>query len=61
MNGYTNPTSIELRTLMIKHGGSYHEYMNERVTHIIASNLAHSKALILKNKLVVKPEWILAS
>ncbi len=46
---------------MIKYGGSYHEYMNDKVTHIIASNLAHSKALILKNKLVTKPEWILDS
>ena len=61
VNGFTNPTSIELRSLMLKHGGSYHEYMNDRVTHIIASNLAHSKALILKNKAVTKPEWILDS
>jgi hypothetical protein len=61
VNGFTNPTSIELRSLMLKHGGSYHEYMNEKVTHIIASNLAHSKALILKNKKVTKPEWILDS
>ena len=61
VNGYTNPTSIELRALMLRHGGSYHEYMNDKVSHIIASNLAHSKALHLKNKLVIKPEWILDS
>lgn len=58
VNGYTNPTAIELKALMIKHGGFFFEYMNERVNYIIASNLAHSKALALKNKLVIKPEWI---
>jgi hypothetical protein len=44
---------------MLKHGGIYHEYMNEKVTYIVASNLAHSKALALKNKLVIRPEWII--
>lgn len=58
VNGYTNPTAIELKALMIKHGGFYFEYMNERVNYIVASNLAHSKALVLKNKTVIKPEWI---
>lgn len=43
---------------MLKYGGYYYEYLNENITHIIASNLAYSKALALKNKLVVKPEWI---
>jgi len=61
VNGYTNPTAIELKGLMLKHGGFLYEYMCEKVTHIVASNLAHSKALILKNKLVVRPEWIVDS
>ena len=43
----------------MKHGGEYHEYTNSRVTHIIASNLAPSKAALLRNKTVVKPEWYL--
>lgn len=58
VNGYTNPTAIELKALMIKHGGFYFEYMNERVNYIVASNLAHSKALALKNKTVIRPEWV---
>ncbi len=59
MNGFTNPTAAELRILMIKHGGEFHEYTNDRVTHIIASNLAATKANHMRNKLVVKPEWII--
>ena len=58
VNGYTNPTAIELKYLMLKYGGYYYEYLNDHITHIIATNLAYSKALALKNKLVVKPEWI---
>ncbi|CAF0836831.1 unnamed protein product [Brachionus calyciflorus] len=58
VNGYTNPTAIELKALMIKHGGYYFEYMNEKVNYIVASNLAHSKALALRNKTVIRPEWI---
>lgn len=59
VNGYTNPTAIELKILMTRHGGVLYEYMNDKVNYIVASNLAHSKALALKNKLVIKPEWIL--
>ncbi len=58
VNGYTNPTAIEIKALMHKHGGIFFEYPNEGITHYIASNLAHSKAIAFKNKLVVKPEWI---
>ena len=43
---------------MLKHGGVLYEYMNEKVTHVIAANLARSKAIMLRNKLVVRPEWI---
>ena len=58
VNGYTNPTAFELKSLMLKYGGSYYDYMNERVTHLIASNLAHSKAVAMRNKQIIKPEWI---
>ena len=59
VNGFTNPTAIELKALMLKYGGTYYDYYSDRVTHIIASNLAYSKGSVLKSKLVVKPEWIL--
>ena len=58
IKGFTNPTAAELRILMIKHGGEFHEYLNDRVTHIIATNLAHTKVSFMRNKKVVKPEWI---
>ena len=45
----------------MKNGGEFHEYLNDRVTHIIASNLAQTKAAHMRNKTVVKPEWILDS
>ncbi len=44
---------------MLKYGGYFYEYLNENITHIIASNLAYSKSLVLKSKLVVKPEWVI--
>ncbi len=59
VNGYTNPTAIELKALMYRHGGVFFEYSNDRITHYVASNLAHSKAIAFRNKLVVRPEWIL--
>ena len=58
VNGYTNPTSIELKTLMHRYGGRFYDYPNEGITHFIANNLAYSKAVAFKNKLVVRPEWI---
>lgn len=58
IKGFTLPTAAELRVLMLRYGGEFHEYTNDRVTHLIASNLAHTKASHLRNKLVVKPEWI---
>ena len=57
--GYTNPTSIELKSLMLKHGGIFYDYPNERVTYIIAANLSTSKSLMFKNKTILRPEWIL--
>lgn len=40
VNGYTRPTSEELKHLMSIHGGVYHTYqMSRGTTHIIASNL----------------------
>lgn len=43
---------------MHRHGGRFYDYPNEGITHYIATNLAYSKAIAFKNKLVVRPEWI---
>ncbi|KYM87069.1 DNA repair protein REV1 [Atta colombica] len=66
VNGYTNPTSDELRRLMMMHGGIYHHYMRPKITtHIIASNLPYSKIVLYKKSQnpipICKPQWIIDS
>ena len=63
VNGYTDPTSDELRRLMMKHGGIYHHYLRpQQTTHMIATNLPYSKIVMYmkcKNPLpLCKPSWI---
>ncbi|XP_032663618.1 DNA repair protein REV1 [Odontomachus brunneus] len=63
VNGYTDPTSDELRRLMMMHGGIYHHYMRPKITtHIIASNLPHSKIMSYRKSQnpipICKPQWI---
>ncbi|XP_071726230.1 DNA repair protein REV1-like isoform X2 [Rutidosis leptorrhynchoides] len=66
VDGYTVPSSQELRSYMLKHGGRFENYFSRQlVTHIICSNLPSSK---LKNFRafsrglpVVKPTWVLDS
>ena len=43
VNGWTNPTSDELKRIMMTHGGVFHHYKNSRTTHLIASNLPDVK------------------
>lgn len=66
VNGYTDPTSDELRRLMMIHGGIYHHYMRPKITtHIIASNLPHSKIVLYRKSQnpipICKPQWIIDS
>ncbi|XP_052820152.1 DNA repair protein REV1-like [Mya arenaria] len=59
VNGYTKPSSDELKRLIILHGGRYEHYLyRTRVTHVIATNLPDSKVKDLKGLKVVRPEWI---
>ncbi|XP_034041688.1 DNA repair protein REV1 [Thalassophryne amazonica] len=59
VNGYTEPSSDELRRLMMLHGGQFHMYYSRsKTTHIIASNLPNSKIQELKGEKVVRPDWI---
>ncbi|XP_060082771.1 DNA repair protein REV1-like [Ylistrum balloti] len=60
VNGYTKPSSDELKRLVVSHGGQYEHYLYKtRVTHIIATNLTNSKIKdLMKNGKVVHPEWI---
>lgn len=43
VNGLTNPSADDLKTLMAQHGGEYHLYQVSTTTHIIASNLPNVK------------------
>lgn len=63
VNGWTDPDLSTIRQLVVQHGGLYAQYDDdENLTHIIASNLAKSKALRYGSKrLVVRPAWIMDS
>ncbi|XP_059448274.1 DNA repair protein REV1 [Corylus avellana] len=66
VDGFTVPSSQELRGYMLKHGGRLENYFSRRrVTHIICSNLPDSKIKNLRSFSgglpVVKPMWILDS
>ena len=43
VNGWTNPTSDELKRIMMTYGGVFHHYKSHKTTHIIASNLPDVK------------------
>lgn len=59
VNGYTIPSSEELKYLMALHGGVFHHYQNSKTTHIIASILPDTKVKQLGNNVkIVKPAWI---
>jgi hypothetical protein len=60
VNGYTNPSAIELKQMMAKYGGIYSNYFDgTRTTHTIATNLPFAKLKDLKgNEKIVKPEWV---
>ncbi|KAL2537329.1 DNA repair protein REV1 [Forsythia ovata] len=63
VDGYTVPSSQELRGYMLKYGGRFENYFSRhRVTHIICSNLPDSKIKNLRSFSgglpVVKPTWV---
>ncbi|XP_059647846.1 DNA repair protein REV1 isoform X2 [Cornus florida] len=66
VDGFTVPSSQELRGYMLKFGGRFENYFSRhRVTHIICSNLPDSKIKNLRSFSgglpVVKPTWVLDS
>ncbi|OVA02038.1 DNA-repair protein [Macleaya cordata] len=66
VDGFTVPSSQELRSYMLKYGGRFENYFSRhRVTHIICSNLPDSKIKNIRSFSrglpVVKPTWILDS
>ncbi|KAL9545604.1 hypothetical protein MBANPS3_007072 [Mucor bainieri] len=62
INGYCNPPAMDLRTMILQHGGDYQHYLKKlSVTHIIATNLTNSKLQEFRSYKVVRPEWITES
>ncbi|KAI3955612.1 hypothetical protein MKW92_050644 [Papaver armeniacum] len=66
VDGFTVPSSQELRSYMLKYGGRLENYFSRhRVTHIICSNLPDSKLKNIRSFSgglpVVKPMWIVDS
>ncbi|CAK9187090.1 unnamed protein product [Ilex paraguariensis] len=65
VDGFTIPSSQELRGYMLKYGGRFENYFSRHsVTHIICSHLPGSKIKNLRafsgGLPVVKPTWVLA-
>jgi len=53
------PSNEEIKKLVVANGGVYHYYYAaSTVTHIIASNLPTSKIIQIRDKKIVKPDWI---
>ncbi|XP_017971803.1 PREDICTED: DNA repair protein REV1 isoform X4 [Theobroma cacao] len=66
VDGFTVPSSQELRRYMLNYGGRFENYFSRhRVTHIICSNLPDSKIKNIRSFSgglpVVKPTWVLDS
>jgi len=63
VNGFTNPSSIDIMRTLHKYGGDLEKYETSRVTHVIAESLSMAKSNIYKRQKrpipVVKPRWIL--
>ncbi|KAJ7590708.1 hypothetical protein C8J56DRAFT_540169 [Mycena floridula] len=63
INGWTQPSVQDLRSLIVKHGGVFQPYLVQKglVTHIITCSLTAAKMHEFQNMKVVRPEWLLES
>lgn len=48
VDGYTQPSQLDLRDLIVKNGGEFFFHHSSSVTHIIATHLPESKLKILR-------------
>lgn len=61
VNGLTDPSSDELKRIMLSHGGTYHTYQRSHTTFIIASNLPDVKIRNItsnSSSKIIRPQWI---
>lgn len=61
VNGLTDPSSDELKRIMLAHGGIYHTYQRSHTSFIIASNLPDVKIRQItstSSAKIIRPQWI---
>lgn len=58
VNGLTNPSSDELKRIMMVHGGTFHHYQRSHTTYIIASNLPDVKVRNMDTSKIISPQWV---
>jgi DNA repair protein REV1 len=62
VDGFTQPSSNELKHMIVANGGVYTLYLNSRVTHVVCEHLPHAKlAQLAQNDRIVRPAWIVDS
>lgn len=63
INGRTEPDILQLKKMIILHGGKYIHYLSSKgaATHIIAESLPPRKRIQFNNCKVVTPKWIVES
>ncbi|KAJ3303551.1 deoxycytidyl transferase [Kappamyces sp. JEL0829] len=60
LNGYLGSewTFIDLKDLIISHGGHVYEHLSSKCTHILATSMTAAKMTRIKLQPIVKPDWI---
>lgn len=58
VNGHTNPSSDELKRIMMVHGGIFHMYERSHTTYIIASNLPDVKVRNMNTSKIISAQWV---
>jgi hypothetical protein len=59
VDGYTSPSAMELKHLIVKHGGIYHHFFSSsKTTHVIATSVPPRKHNHFRKQKVVRPKWI---
>ncbi|EEB08738.1 deoxycytidyl transferase Rev1 [Schizosaccharomyces japonicus yFS275] len=63
INGYTNPPYDELKDMLITHGGTFVQFVENKssIDYLICTYLTPSKRIAWKNYKVVKPSWVVQS
>ena len=63
VNGYTEPSREDLRSLVLKGGGGFEAYWSDRATHMVCSKLCEAtrRRLGHDRRPVVRPEWVVDS